>query len=330
MHIETISQQASQDFSPKAQQISGALRQLQTELCEALEGYESKPFENDTWQRKEGGGGLSRVVEKGSVFEKGGVLFSAVCGQSLPPVTKQGADKNVQIPTNTPFFATGISLILHPNNPYVPTVHFNVRYLEVGHVHWFGGGLDLTPYYPFAKDCIHFHQTLKACCDRFDPHYYPHYKRWCDRYFFLKHRNEARGIGGIFFNHLSIGKEEGLAFILALGNTFLDAYIPLIQRHQTRGFNARERNFQQIRRGRYVEFNLLYDQGTLFGLQSQGRIESILVSMPPTVNWAYNWHPFPDSPEEALYTHFLPPIDWAGKEGEQKLAMLTAQGAFVS
>jgi coproporphyrinogen III oxidase len=284
------------------------LAALQDTLCTALSRLDGGAFSSERWERPEGGGGVSRVIEEGGVFEKGGVLFSAITGQGLPPVVVQ---EHRELSPQTPFFATGVSLILHPRNPYAPTVHFNVRYFEAGAAYWYGGGMDLTPHYPFREDCIHFHRTLKAACDRHDPTYYGRFKPWCDRYFYLKHRSEARGIGGIFFNYLADDRERTLDFILALGPAFLECYLPLVQRRKDTPYGERERNFQCYRRGRYVEFNLLYDQGTLFGLQSAGRVESILVSLPPLVRWRYDWRPAPGSPEEALTRDFLTPQDWA-------------------
>ena len=296
---------------------AAAMRTLQAKLCEQLgaadaagAGASPVPFRSDAWVREEGGGGLSRVIEGGALFEKGGVLYSGINGRNIPPVVLQ---EHPEVDPGTPFFATGVSLILHPQNPYVPTVHFNVRYFEVGDVFWYGGGMDLTPYYPFRADCIHFHRTLKAACDRFDPGYYARFKPWCDRYFYLKHREEPRGIGGIFFNYLKDDRQRGLAFVEALGQTFLEAYLPIVERRRAHPYGERERAFQAYRRGRYVEFNLIYDQGTLFGLQSGGRTESILVSMPPVVNWRYDWKPKPESPEAALARDFLPPRDWAAE-----------------
>jgi len=284
------------------------LRGLQDKICEALAREDGKPFREERWQREEGGGGISRVLEQGNVFEKGAVLFSGINGANLPEfVTRE----NPGIQAGVPFFASGLSLILHPENPYVPTVHFNVRYFEVGPEFWFGGGMDLTPYYADREDCIHFHRTLKACCDRFDENFYKNFKPACDRYFYLKHRGEARGVGGIFFNYLREERGATQDFILALGEAFLEAYLPIVQRRRATPFGERERAFQCHRRGRYVEFNLLYDQGTLFGLQSGGRIESILASLPPVVNWSYNWKTEPGSPEERLSSEFLLPTDWA-------------------
>ena len=296
--------------SPHGKRTADALRTLQDELCASLGEEDGRQFGRDPWDRAEGGGGLSRVIEEGGVFEKGGVLFSAINGAGIPPVVLA---EHPELEPDSPYFATGVSLILHPRNPYLPTVHFNVRYFEVGEVYWYGGGMDMTPYYPFRDDCIHFHRTLKHCCDAFNPDYYPRFKPWCDQYFYLPHRAEHRGIGGIFFNYLKDGRAEGLEFITALGQGFLAAYRPLVTRRREAPYGEREREFQAWRRGRYVEFNLIYDQGTLFGLQSGGRTESILVSLPPRVAWRYDWNPEPGSPEAALERDFLPPRDWAAE-----------------
>ncbi len=296
-------QQASPFFAGAARE----LQELQARICEALEALDGTAFRSDPWQREEGGGGLSRVLEEGAVFEKAAVLYSGIRGTNLPEVVLR---EHPEVRAGTPFHAAGVSLICHPRNPYVPTVHCNVRTFEVGPVHWIGGGMDLTPYYPFREDCRHFHAVLKACCDRFSPDAYPQYKAWCDRYFTLQHRQEARGIGGIFFNYLKTGQGQGLRFLLDLGAAFLEAYVPIAQRRRGMPYGEREREFQLYRRGRYVEFNLLYDQGTLFGLQSGGRIESILASLPPRVAWRYDWHPAPGSAEERLTREFLVPQDW--------------------
>ena len=289
----------------------GRLAALQEALCLALSGVDGREFGRDAWTRAEGGGGLSRVLADGGVFEKAAVLYSAIRGAGLPEVvTREFPD----VPRGAEYFAAGVSLICHPRNPYVPTVHFNVRAFECGPAFWYGGGMDLTPYYPFREDCIHFHRTVKACCDRFDPAYYGRYKAWCDRYFYLKHRAEARGVGGIFFNYLKAERGRGRDFILALGEAFRDAYLPIVERRRAHPFGERQRAFQLYRRGRYVEFNLLYDQGTLFGLQSGGRIESILASLPPQAAWLYDWHAEPGSPEERLVREFLPPQEWAGAD----------------
>ena len=296
--------------SAHGRRTAAALLALQERLCAEIGTQDGHAFGRDPWQRAEGGGGVSRVLEDGGVIEKGGVLYSAINGRTIPPVV---LEEHPELRPDTPYFATGVSLILHPHNPYVPTVHFNVRYLEVGEVYWYGGGMDLTPYYPFREDCIHFHRTIKACCDRFDPGYYARFKPWCDRYFFLKHRQEPRGIGGIFFNYLHDERAGGLGYVLALGEAFLAAYLPIVGRRREHPYGERERDFQCYRRGRYVEFNLIYDQGTLFGLQSGGRSESILVSLPPHVRWRYDWHPARGSAEAALLSDFLPPRDWAAE-----------------
>ena len=303
------------DFEVKATThglaVEEAMRAMQERICAALGAEDGQEFASDPWLRAEGGGGISRVLEEGALFEKGGVMFSAINGNQLPQVVLR---EHPEIAPDTPFFATGVSLIMHPRNPYVPTVHYNVRYFEVGEaVFWYGGGMDLTPYYPFEEDCRHFHRAIKGACDAFDPAWYPEFKAWCDRYFFLPHRNEARGVGGIFFNYMRDDRARGLDFITRLGEVFLEAYLPIVQRRRGMTHGERERGFQAYRRGRYVEFNLLHDQGTLFGLQSGGRVESILVSMPPRVAWHYRWEPEPGSPEEALTRDFLPPRDWASE-----------------
>ena len=294
-------------FSPAATRFAGDLNALQNRICSALTAADGREFRRDAWDREEGGGGISRVLENGNVFEKGGVLFSQITGAEVPAVVLH---EHPHL-RGQPFFASGVSLILHPLNPHVPTVHFNVRYFEAGEAYWFGGGMDLTPYYPRQEDCIHFHRAIRQGCDRFDPGYYPRFKEQCDQYFYLRHRQEARGIGGIFFNYLRDEREKTFAFIVALGQTFLDAYLPIVARRRDEPYGERERGFQAYRRGRYVEFNLLYDQGTLFGLQSGGRVESILVSLPPRVQWRYDWRPEPGSAEESLTRDFLPPKDWA-------------------
>lgn len=314
--------------SAHARRVEAALRGLQAQLCDRLAALDGRAsFEETPWQRAEGGGGITRVLEQGALWEKAGVLFSAIQGRRLPSgaLSASSSAKNPSLAergtqpapepvlkprAEHPFFATGVSLILHPRNPYVPTVHLNVRYFETQSNYWYGGGMDLTPYYPFREDCIHFHREIKECCDRFDPHYYPRFKAWCDRYFYLPHREEARGIGGIFFNELRDGLESGLAFLIALGEAFQRAYCPLVEQRKELPYGQREVNFQRWRRGRYAEFNLLYDQGTRFGLQSNGRVESIFVSLPPAVEWRYNWEAVPGS-REALLAGFLKPQDWA-------------------
>ena len=277
---------------------------LQDRIVAALEAIDGKPFVADRWSRAEGGGGITRVIEEGNVFERGGVNFSRVQGKSLPA---SASASRPQI-AGRAFDAMGVSLVLHPRNPYCPTVHLNVRFFSAGDVWWFGGGMDLTPYYGFEEDARHFHAT----CRKAVGNHYPRFKKWCDEYFFLKHRNEPRGIGGIFFDDLA-EPDFDTCFKLAqsVGDHFIPAYGSLLEKRRATPFGERERAFQAYRRGRYVEFNLVYDRGTLFGLQSGGRTESILMSLPPVVNWRYDWKPEPGSPEEKLYKDFLKPRDWA-------------------
>lgn len=288
------------------------LQQLQQSIVSRLEALDGNPFLRDGWEREQGGGGLSCVLENGKVFERAGVNFSHVLGSTLPPSASASRPELA----GRSYEAMGVSLVLHPRNPYVPTVHMNVRFFVASAlgeepVWWFGGGMDLTPYYGFEEDVVHFHSCCRQALDGFDVAYYPHFKVWCDRYFFLKHRNEARGIGGIFFDDLN-DRDFNFCFQLAqgVGKQFLTAYEPIVERRQALPWGERERDFQAYRRGRYVEFNLVFDRGTLFGLQSGGRTESILVSMPPTVVWRYDWHPEPGSEEARLYTDFLPHRDW--------------------
>lgn len=310
------------------------MRQIQDEICQGLEVADGAgQFRQDAWERPEGGGGRSRVISNGGVFEQGGVNFSEVWGTQLPP----------SILTQRPeaaghgFYATGTSMVLHPKNPYIPTVHLNYRYFEAGPVWWFGGGIDLTPYYPFVEDVVHFHQTLKDACDRHQANYYDTFKLWCDEYFYLKHRDETRGVGGIFFDYqdgtgslyrgpdpngpaaahsqqvgqpAQRGWEDLFRFVQDCGRAFLPAYVPIIDRRRNQDYGDHERNFQLYRRGRYVEFNLVYDRGTIFGLQTNGRTESILMSLPPLVRWEYGYQPEPNTREAALYDIFLKPQDW--------------------
>jgi coproporphyrinogen III oxidase len=286
---------------------------LQDRIVAGLEQLEGQPFRSDAWTRAEGGGGVSRLIEDGRVFERAGVLFSHVAGASLPPSASASRSELA----GRGFEAMGVSLVLHPRNPYVPTVHLNVRCFfaskrDAEDVWWFGGGMDLTPYYPFAEDAVHFHRTCKAALDPFGAAYHPKLKAWCDRYFFLRHRNEPRGVGGIFFDDLNEGSlEHCFALTRSVGDHFLAAYTPIVERRSDHPYGEREREFQAYRRGRYVEFNLVYDRGTLFGLQSGGRTESILMSLPPLVRWRYDWHPEPGTPEARLYEEFLRPRDWA-------------------
>ena len=293
------------------QRVSNFYRSLQDTISSAIETLDGTgTFQEDSWVREEGGGGRSRVLSEGAIFERAGVNFSEVHGPSLPPSILK---RRPEI-TDQPFYATGVSLVFHPRNPYIPTVHMNYRYFESGSLWWFGGGADLTPYYPQQEDVIHFHRTLKAACDLHNPAFYPEFKAWCDRYFYLKHRNEPRGIGGIFFDDLDDTKgewEDTFSFVQSCGKAFLDAYAPIVERRKDTPYGERERNFQLYRRGRYVEFNLVYDQGTIFGLQTNGRTESILMSLPPVVRWEYDWSPEPGTPEAELYEVYLKPHDWA-------------------
>lgn len=289
------------------------LLSLQTSLCERLEQMDGqKRFQEDAWQHPSGGGGRTRVLANGVVFEKAGVNFSHVCGRRLPPsATQQRSELE-----GRGFQALGVSLVIHPCNPYVPTSHMNVRYFNAlggdqEPVWWFGGGFDLTPYYGFKEDAVHWHRTAKAACDPFGDKLYARYKKWCDDYFYIRHRNEARGIGGLFFDDLNEGGfVHCFQFLQSVGDHFLQAYVPIVERRQAMSYDRREREFQLYRRSRYVEFNLVYDRGTLFGLQSGGRTESILMSLPPKVTWRYNWRPKPGTPEARLYSDFLQSRDW--------------------
>lgn len=291
------------------------LRGLQDRICSALEQADgTAKFTSDRWDRPEGGGGESRVLRDGAVFEQAGVNFSHVMGARLPPsATAQRPEL-----ADAPWMATGVSLVIHPRNPYVPTTHANVRFFSTTNASspnnqgwWFGGGFDLTPYYPFAEDVLHWHRTAQQACAGFGEDVYAKHKEWCDRYFFLKHRNETRGVGGLFFDDLNEGGfERCFAYQRSVGDHFLDAYLPIVARRKDHPHGERERQFQLYRRGRYVEFNLVYDRGTSFGLQSGGRTESILMSLPPLVRWEYNWNPEPNSAEARLYSDFLRPRDW--------------------
>ncbi len=288
------------------------LLNLQQRIVSALEGIDGKPFIRDEWQRAEGGGGISRLIEEGNVFEKGGVGFSHVTGKDLPP----SAAANRPDIAGRAWEATGVSLVLHPRNPYAPTVHMNVRFFIATAegkppVWWFGGGMDLTPYYGFEPDAQHFHQHCRNALTPFGESLYPRFKQWCDDYFYLKHRNEPRGIGGIFFDDFNnVDFEHSFAMMKSVGDHFIDAYLPIVEQRKNFEYGERERDFQAYRRGRYVEFNLVYDRGTLFGLQSGGRTESILMSLPPIVKWRYNWTPADGTPEAALYSDFLVQRDW--------------------
>ena len=282
---------------------------LQERIVEALEVVDERGFRTDEWQRPEGGGGVTRVIEDGSVFERGGVNFSRVHGRNLPPSASASRPRLA----GKAFEAVGVSLVLHPRNPYCPTVHLNVRFFttrEENPVWWFGGGMDLTPYYGFEDDARHFHATCRDALAPFGAECYPRFKRWCDEYFHLKHRDEPRGIGGIFFDDLA--EPSSFDLVKSVGDHFLKAYVPILERRRSHAFSERERSFQAYRRGRYVEFNLVYDRGTLFGLQSGGRTEAILMSLPPVVKWRYDWRPAAGSPEARLYTDFLTAKNWAG------------------
>lgn len=285
---------------------------LQDDLCSALEQEDGKArFREDSWSREAGGGGRTRVLESGAVFEQAGVNFSHVHGERLPPSATAARPELA----GQGFQAVGISVVIHPLNPHVPTSHANVRFFTTEQrgaepLWWFGGGYDLTPYYPCIEDVIHWHEAARSACEPFGDDVYPRYKRWCDEYFYIKHRGEARGVGGLFFDDLNEwGFERCFEFMRAIGDSYIDAYLPIVQRRRHMPWGEHERAFQLYRRGRYVEFNLVYDRGTLFGLQSGGRTESILMSLPPVVNWRYNFQPEPGSAESAL-AEFLQARDW--------------------
>ncbi|MGR8979127.1 MAG: oxygen-dependent coproporphyrinogen oxidase [Gammaproteobacteria bacterium] len=295
--------------------IKNYLLTLQNQICKELEGEEPETrFIEDLWQREEGGGGVTRVLAGGHVIEKGGVNFSHVSGFKLPP---SATAKRPEL-ADRQFQAMGVSLVIHPANPYVPTSHANVRFLMAEKpgepaIWWFGGGFDLTPFYAFREDVVHWHRTALSACEPFGENVYPLYKKWCDEYFFLKHRNETRGVGGLFFDDLNEwGFERSFAFMQSVGDHYIKAYLPIVKKRKNIPFGDRERNFQLYRRGRYVEFNLVYDRGTLFGLQSGGRTESILMSLPPQAHWTYNWQPEPGSREAELYELYLKPQNWLG------------------
>jgi coproporphyrinogen III oxidase len=285
---------------------------LQQAIVARLTQADGRPFRRDEWARPEGGGGITQLLEDGAVFERAGVNFSRVSGSQLPPSASAGRPELA----GRSFQALGVSLVLHPRNPYVPTVHMNVRCFlaeqqGTAPVWWFGGGTDLTPYYGYAEDARHFHRACRDALAPFGAERYPRYKKWCDDYFYLKHRGEPRGVGGVFYDDLSEPDfDTCFALTRSVGDGFLAAYLPLLERRRDLPYGARERAFQAYRRGRYVEFNLVYDRGTLFGLQSGGRTESILMSLPPRVEWRYDWKPEPGSPEEKLYTEFLIPRNW--------------------
>jgi coproporphyrinogen III oxidase len=303
------------DHYPTRNHIRSYFEGLQDRICGTLEKLDGRArFGEDRWSYSGGGGGKTRILQGGAVFEKAGVNFSAIDGV-LPEIM---AAKLKIAPA--PFFATGVSLVLHPENPMVPIVHMNVRYFEQANgKRWFGGGTDLTPCYPFLRDVLHFHQTLKNACDEHDPSYYPRFKKWCDEYFFIKHRRETRGVGGIFFDHLQGETAADFAFVQSAGEAFLPAYLPIAYSNLSLAYGEREKTFQLIRRSRYVEFNLVYDRGTAFGLETQGRVESILMSMPPMAQWPYGWVPEPGSPEAEL-SRFLVPRDWLAGDSSREMS----------
>lgn len=297
---------------PDKNSIAEYFRKLQDNICNALENEDGKArFREDVWEREAGGGGRTRVLENGNVFEKGGVNFSAVFGK-LPEFLKK---ENNALPDNAEFFATGVSLVIHPVNPMVPIVHMNVRYFEISNgMGWFGGGIDLTPVYFNKEDVRGFHEILKKTCDRHKETYYPKFKKWADEYFFLPHRNETRGAGGIFFDRLTWKNEqeknERFNFVIDIGETFVPAYIPIVQKNKNITYGERQKDWQLLRRSRYAEFNLLYDKGTKFGLETGGRTESILMSLPPLAAWKYHVLPEPGSPEQATLLLLKPGINW--------------------
>ena len=298
--------------SPTPAAVKAWLLDLQSRIVAALEALDGKPFLRDAWDRPEGGGGISRLIEEGNVIERGGCNFSHVMGTNLPPSAAAGRPELA----GRSWEAMGVSLVIHPRNPYAPTVHMNVRFFTTTAagqepVWWFGGGMDLTPYYGSEEDTRHFHRTCRAALAPFGDELHPRFKQWCDDYFYLKHRKEPRGVGGIFYDDFNApGFEASFAMMQSVGNSFLDAYLPILERRKDQPYGERERDFQAYRRGRYVEFNLVFDRGTHFGLQSGGRTEAILMSMPPIVKWRYDWKPEAGSPEAALYTDFLIDRDW--------------------
>jgi len=305
--------------TPDIELVKAYLLDLQDKICAALETEDGgAKFVEDKWDREAGGGGRTRLMTDGAIIEQGGVNYSHVYGDKMPGSATahrpELAGRNFQ--------AVGVSLVIHPKNPYIPTSHANVRFFiaeKEGEeaIWWFGGGFDLTPYYGFEEDAKHWHETAKAACDPFGADVYDNYKKWCDDYFYLKHRNEPRGIGGLFFDDLNEGGfEHCFAFMKSVGDNFINAYLPIIQKRKNTPYGERERDFQLYRRGRYVEFNLVFDRGTLFGLQSGGRTESILMSLPPLVKWRYNWQPDPGTAEEKLYNIFLKPQDWVNYKTE--------------
>ncbi|MCW3102383.1 MAG: oxygen-dependent coproporphyrinogen oxidase [Bacteroidetes bacterium] len=299
---------------PGKEEITEWLRSLQDHICNALEAEDGKGrFIEDNWQRAEGGGGRTRIIQHGSVIEKGGVLFSAVHGPVPDFLTKENAVGNTSGMT---FYATGVSIVIHPSNPMVPIIHMNVRYFEMSNgTWWFGGGIDLTPHYVAEEDAQFFHNALKASCDKHGPSFYPDFKKWADDYFYIPHRNETRGVGGIFFDKLSqsdkFSKEQRFAFLKEIGNTFAPVYTALMHKNKSKPYSEANKQWQLLRRGRYVEFNLVYDKGTKFGLETNGRTESILMSLPETAGWQYNYIPEPGSAEEKTLSLLKKGISWA-------------------
>ncbi len=294
------------------EQLAADFVAIQDSICKGLEQEDGKAvFKKDAWDRPGGGGGESRVLMHGNVFEKGGVNFSKVHG-ALPEAIKKEFKTDA-----SEFFATGVSIVIHPNNPWVPIVHMNIRYFELPDTgkYWFGGGIDLTPHYVVPSEAQQFHQTLKATCDQYHSDFYPKFKAWADDYFFIQHRNETRGVGGIFFDHLQEGdlsKDKIKDFVCAVGNTFLKAYLPIVAANKHKDYTEAEKQWQQLRRGRYVEFNLVYDRGTQFGLKTNGRIESILMSLPYTAGWEYDHQPEPNSKEAQTLAQLKKDVDWVG------------------
>jgi len=311
---------------PSVDAVKTYLLELQNRICLAISAADAPlatenqneidplrhHFSEDKWQREEGGGGIAKVLTDGYIFEKAGVNFSHVYGSSLPPAATKARPELA----GRAFEAMGVSLVLHPHNPHIPTSHANVRFFRATHhdlpeIWWFGGGFDLTPYYPVREDCQHWHRTAKEACDAIDTQLHKRFKKWCDDYFYLPHRDEARGIGGLFFDDFNErGFDESFALMKSIGDHFLKAYLPIVERRRATPYSQTQKQFQLYRRGRYVEFNLVFDRGTLFGLQSGGRTESILMSLPPQVIWQYNWQPEKGSEEERLYTEFLPAQNW--------------------
>lgn len=297
---------------PNAETVQQGFKNVQNDICEFLNEHNDKPYQEDLWEYEKGnGGGITRVWVDGDLIEKGGVNFSAIRGTSLPA----SAATQFKIPEGTEFLATGVSLVIHPWSPFVPTIHMNIRYFEAGDVAWFGGGIDLTPCYPKKDQIIQFHNTLKKVCDKSE-HDYGKDKQTCDDYFYLPHRDETRGIGGIFFDHLQEDLESHSQYALNLGYAFRDLYDPFIDKNRDTPYTDAQRDFLLYRRGRYVEFNLVYDRGTIFGLQSKGRIESILMSLPATANWKYDFHAEPGTPEFELTDFYLKPQDWVNMPAE--------------